>query len=113
MKDKQEVPQIVPGTGVSGDYSNVTGPLFGVFTSHERGRDIWDMIGPRKRYEERYPADEYVNVVNDQNREAVGKINGLVGKINTMLSEKNRDTKEYVRLIREITFLTYGSYEND
>lgn len=107
--EKSQVPQITPNTGVSGDYSNELMMLLNVVESYKKsGKDIFYKIKPLKKYEERYPSDKYQNIITDQNRVTVKKIDDLTDKINNMLKTKSRDLKWYLDSIYQMKDLIYG-----
>ena len=109
-----KVPQIVPETGVSADYWNeymgiqalIEGEGFPALA--ESFREY-----PVKRYQERYPADKYEEVVTEQNRERVSRLDELASLANEKFTNESRFTEsDYERLINEVRNLIYGDGEN-
>jgi len=110
---KKQVPQITPDTGVSGDYSNELMMLLNVVEFYKiNGKDVFDKVKPLKKYEERFSPDKYQDVITDQNRSTVKKMDDLVDKINNMLTTKNRDIKWYLDSIDQMKLLVYGEKGN-
>ena len=101
---KQKVPQLNK-YGVSQDYRN---EFQGVFTSAQRlkskSNDVFDKLcsSPLRMYEERYSSEQFENVITEENKERIQKINNLASRINELLSKKNRDADLYLSLCNQI-----------
>ena len=106
---KREVPQISI-TGFSGDYINEITGLYNVVKAYKNdGLNWFDLVRPLKKYKERYTDDDYMDVINDDNREKIEELDMFVDRVNKMLREKNRNTDEYLDLMRNIQILVHGS----
>jgi hypothetical protein len=95
-----------PETGLTGDYRNEIGNLI---YAVEKGSDeeIAESLKrrPLEHYDVRYK--DYVNVVTDQNRESVSRINEIVDEINSMTDPKTLSRKRIMELYKEIMGLIW------
>lgn len=112
--EKKELSQIT-SMGVSGDYINEVSPLFSIAKDAERGFDFWHKLrrSSLRKYEERYPPDQYKNVLTEENLCRVIRIDEDIEEINRLLAEKSRDSKRYIDLISDIEIQLYGRVRHD
>ena len=95
----KDVPNICQHSGVSYDYRMAFGSLTNYLervdaddpprTRHLALRAFFHRLIPK--YEEYFNPEEYNNVVNNQNRAVVEKINNVVDKLNELRSQKISD----------------------
>lgn len=90
---KPDISQIVPESGLSGDYRN---EWFGVISTLEAG-DL-ELLGESctekdglliMPYEMRYPESQFFNVVNNKNKQAISRLNQLVSEANEAFRKLN------------------------
>lgn len=108
----QEIPQINQENGLSYDYINEVAIFVGLGASQsELIRQFVKEHGNRvRRYEECFPENEYINVVNEGNRESVIRLNMLVDGINADLQAI--DTADIAHLLakcQEVIDIVSGS----
>ena len=101
---------IVAKTGIVGDYINE-------YFHHEYTRILDGMEGladsikriPIKKYEERFSPTENENLVNDQNRVAVSRLDEITDKVNSQFIDPNNFTLNDWKLIfNEVSMLIYA-----
>ena len=63
---------------------------------------------PIKKYEERFPPAEYLNVVNDKNRERVAQYDELAERANKILTPDDYTNKEFVGIVKKACEIVYG-----
>lgn len=96
MAEKRlKVPQISPN-GVSEDYINeICGLVATIEVYKEMKLDWFYKVNKIQRYEERFPPQEYANVINNRNRSLIERINSTAQEINEMLDAKSRNIPKY------------------
>ncbi|MBD3249655.1 hypothetical protein GF336_06435 [Candidatus Woesearchaeota archaeon] len=101
---KKQLPQINE-KGLSEDYFNEIAVLYLAVQHYIKTGDnrLLKKNYPIRKYEERFPADEYNGVITDQNKESVKGINGSVKKLNHLIEKDSKDLKQYGWLIDDIT----------
>ncbi len=87
---KEAIPQIVGRTGISADYLNEI--LFWLAVKPKKvPENISNLLRTygvvMRRYEERFHAEKYADVVTDKNRERVAQLNAIADDINTKAKE--------------------------
>ncbi|MDO8642253.1 MAG: hypothetical protein Q7R76_01520 [Candidatus Woesearchaeota archaeon] len=105
----EQIPQIWPGTGMSQDYFN---EYIGKGMILERGnlervaRSFRDR--PIKRYEERFPATVYQDVVTLENQWRVQRLDEIAQEANARFSDVSRFTKDdFERTVTEVRCLIW------
>ncbi|MDP1845143.1 MAG: hypothetical protein Q8L09_00160 [Candidatus Moranbacteria bacterium] len=115
----QEIPQIVPETGVSGDYNNA----YQVFSAGAIDADWWDMDtleelkkkhaeGKTKivsRYEERYPESAYDHSkIKDESRKRIDNLNTITDEINSLFASEQYDREKFFWLYVKAYGIIFG-----
>lgn len=104
-----EVPQVFE-TGVSHDYMNEYAPVAGFFDLGGIPELVKTLKrSPVKKYAERFSPDVYDQVVNNQNRERVARLDEIAEEVNTRYIDPNNFTEEeFKRTINEVMCLVYS-----
>lgn len=112
------VPQIVPETGVSGDYGN---EYFGKMMNFNRNRQHSQLSSlaehcreyPVKKYEQRFSPEDYEDVITTQNWARVNRLNELSDIVNRTFVDSSLFTEhDFMRTINEVMELIYGSHKS-
>ncbi|MFP4112034.1 MAG: hypothetical protein ACLFPQ_04005 [Candidatus Woesearchaeota archaeon] len=98
-----EIEKTLTKTGLSDDYVNEYCSLDSAIQLYELGReDLIKKLTPLKRYDERYP-----DLVTDENRERVEKVNTIVDEINENIESGAINVHEYKHLLGAIDYLIF------
>jgi len=62
-----------------------------------------------RKYNERYPDDQYFNVVTDQNREAIPRLDILVDEVNESVDSRQIEREELLLKYTEMIKIIYGN----
>ena len=62
---------------------------------------------PIKKYEERFPPTDYLNVVNDKNRQRVTQYDELAERANKKLTLDDCTIEEFVGIVKKATEMVY------
>lgn len=99
-----------PLTGVSSDYFNVFYPwlmFLDVLSLEETAKFMREH--PLEKYTERYKEEDFTDLVNDKNREAILKLDSLVDKFNSFAQDPSLYKKEeLIQMVQEANFLIRG-----
>lgn len=89
----EEVPQINSKNGLSYDYNNEYQSILSCIELYEKGiisyANLCNETKKIKTYTERYPPQDYKDVVNEKNREGINKINIIAHNIRTVSDSIN------------------------
>ncbi len=98
----KKLPQI-DEKGLSQDYKNEIAKIYTDLQIYEKTGDDRLLKKHRmKMYDNRFPEDEYSDVITEKNKHLVSIINSAAEKINELLDDNVRDMDEYYRLIDKI-----------
>lgn len=107
----KEMPQIIEITGISGDYSNEYVVSFAYLETGgtDKVAETFRKY-PIKKYGERFPSDIFDNVVTDQNREAVSRLDQIADTANTKFTDSSKFTElEFKIMTNEVYVLVNGN----
>jgi len=112
-QNRYEVGQISQETGVSGDYINefqlIAWMKAGVSTYEEWIQYQRDKSNIILKYRERYPENEFINVVTEKNRANIEELDQIVDKLNEIVKNPDSANKEAViALSDKARILVYG-----
>ncbi len=104
----EQAPQIWPGTGMSQDYFNeYGGKVMKLEFGLEKVADLFRRH-PVKRYEERFPATVYQDVVTPENQWRVQRLDEIAQEANARFSDVSRFTKDdFERTVTEVRCLIW------
>lgn len=107
-----EVPQINQDTGISADYWN---EYFAKRCSFSFEPNSCEAVAeeirkyPIKKYEERFPVNEFEEVINDKNRSRIKRLDELANVINSKFTNASNFTEnEFKQLINEVFRLIWN-----
>ena len=113
--DKKIVPNIFLETGLSRDYRFAVGTLKGYLENIEnkepsriislQRRSL--VMSPLPHYQDRFNSEAYINVVTEENREYVNRVNSLIDKVNKLSNNglKRSHYEELKKVYSEIISL--------
>lgn len=111
---KQEVPQINPKNGISKDFVNQFAFLITLYDFGGLSR-IVNHLKNNREFKARKYADVYANyrdVINDQNRESVAKLDELMANLEEILRDPdNINEEEFRKTVNQAYFTVYGDNE--
>lgn len=93
---KREIPQLILETGLSADYGNEFIILVNLKLGFLSLEEIAEKIrkDPIKKYSERYSIEEYDNLITDQNRDRIKRLDEIVDVINSFAINQASISKE-------------------
>lgn len=106
----KEVPQMVR-TGLSADYFNAFGWIISRIQRNERKEEKLSnrLAGKQvEKYRERFPDEEFKDVVTDKNRELITILDGHVDRLNELLKDDEIDTEEVLKIVAEMDRIVRG-----
>lgn len=103
----ESVPQIHSVTGVSQDYQNEFFMLDYILQA-DTISNYWQRLKPIRHYTERFPESQFDNVINDQNREAIRRLDEIVDRINELITSPQVPVEEVDSLRKQAYELIYG-----
>lgn len=110
----REMIQVDSVTGVSHDYANefqwafMQGAPEG-FLESTLAQRVASGRPPMRRYEEVYPADTYANVVNDQNRETVAKLDAIADEVEALQQSGRLNIETFKQKALQAAEIIYGA----
>ena len=112
---KQEMPQVGP-SGVSEDYANVFWGIVGMYQigqmeSFNGLKYLQEYLRqhPMKLYQERFPLDEYKDVITAENVGRILKINEITRYLNAIAARELLSMEDLEASWRELSTLIYGT----